>query len=362
MILLAAVALVAVIIGFRVLMTGGPSIATVQASAVPTLDRPITQPVQARDGMQVTVKRSTAEIRPLYVSLQGRTKAARAVTVRSETTGTLTSAPAVEGRIVERGEVLCVLDVDAKAAKVREAEAEAKRKQIDYSAAMDLVAKGWAPEARATTMKAAYDASLAALEVAKAEMAKTQIRAPFKGIFEKRLADTGDFLAPGGECGSIVQLDPIVVEADAPESSAGSIHIDAPAKLRMTDGSEASGRVRYIAKTADPASREFAVEVEIANPANAIPVGRSLQVRVQTGQGDAHKVSPSMLWTDEQGRVGVRYLDVGGVVSFAPSDSVGDASGDIWVPGLPKEALLIAEGQETVRPGIRATPVFADGR
>jgi multidrug efflux system membrane fusion protein len=52
----------------------------------------------------------------------------------------------------------------------------------------------------------------------------------------------------------------------------------------------------------------------------------------------------------------VRYLDVGGVVSFAPADIVDETADGTWIAGLPREALVVAEGQETVKPGLRAVP------
>jgi multidrug efflux system membrane fusion protein len=115
-----------------------------------------------------------------------------------------------------------------------------------------------------------------------------------------------------------------------------------------------------VAKTADATTRQFRVEVEIANPANAIPVGRVAEIKVQVGKGDAHKVSPALLTVDGQGRIGVRYLDVGGVVNFAPADIVDEQADGTWIAGLPKEALIVAEGQENVKPGLRAVPVVRD--
>ena len=75
-IIVGAIAVVAVIFGIRSLMTGGDSIVTVAAETIPTLDKPMSATQTARDGMQVVVKRSIAEIRPLYLSLSGRTEAA----------------------------------------------------------------------------------------------------------------------------------------------------------------------------------------------------------------------------------------------------------------------------------------------
>lgn len=359
-IILGAIALVAAIIGIRALMNTGDNVARVQAETIPTLDKPVAGAQQVRDGMLVVVRRSVAEIRPLYLSLSGRVEAARTVTVKAETTGTITVAPAVEGKVVDRGALLCGLDIEGKGARVRVAESEAQAKQKSYTATEELVAKGWANETRLAQAKAQLDTAQAALDLARSEYSKTQMRAPFKGVFEKRLADVGEFLGPGGSCGVVVELDPIVVITDAPERNAGQIRVDAPAKLKLSDGAEAPGRVRYIAKTADPTTRMFRVEVEVPNPNNAIPVGRVAEVRIQTGQGDAHKVNPALLTLDEQGRIGVRYLDVGGVVSFAPADVVDETAEGTWIAGLPRETLIVAEGQDSVRPGLRVTPQVMD--
>jgi membrane fusion protein, multidrug efflux system len=357
---LGAIALLVAVFGIRALMNGGDSIATVQAETIPTLDKPVSGGQNPRDGMQVVVRRSVAEVRPLYLSLSGRTQAARTATVKAETTGTITTAPAVEGSVVEKGALLCGLDIQGKGARVREAEVDAAQKLQSLNAAIDLVAKGWASQGRVDTAKSVHEEAQASLDVARSDLAKTQIRAPFRGVFEKRLADVGEFLGPGGSCGVVVELDPVVVITEAEERKAVQIKTDAPAKLKLSDGGEAKGRVRYIAKMADAATRMFGVEVEIANPKNSIPVGRVAEIRIKTGEGDAHKVDPSLLTLDEQGRIGVRYLDVGGVVSFAPADIVDETAEGTWIAGLPRETLIVAEGQEGVKPGLRATPVVRE--
>lgn len=357
---LGAVAVLAAIYGLRAMMTSGSSIETVRAETVPTLDKPVADGRVTRDGMQVVVVRSTSERRPLYVSLTGRTESVRTVTARAETTGTVRAAPAEEGRMVKSGDVLCELDVEGRGARVREAEAEFRAKELEHNAAAELVSKGWATAPRLESAKASLDAARASLSVARSELAKTRVTAPFGGVFEKRLADIGDFLAPGSACGVVVQLDPILVVAEAGDQNAARIQVDSPARLRLSDGQEAQGQVRYLAKTADPTARTFRVEVELANPEGEIPVGRVTEVRIQVGEGEAHRVDANYLTLDEQGRIGLRYLDVGGVVGFMPADVVDESPQGIWVAGLPKETLIVAPGQEAVRAGVRATPVFQE--
>ncbi len=344
------------------MMTGGGGVETVRADTVPTLDKPVSAGAVSRDGMQVVVIRSVAEVRPLYASLTGRTESVRTTTVRAETSGSVRAAPAAEGLIVPEGAVLCEMDIEGRGARLREAEAAFKSKELDYNAAAELVEKGWAAPPRLEGATAELDAARAALTVARSEMAKTRVRAPFRGVFEKRVADVGDFLAPGSACGVIVQLDPIMVVAEAADQSADRIKVDAEARLRLSDGAETMGRVRYVAKTADPTAKTYRVEVELANPEGAIPVGRVTEVRIKVGEGDAHRISPGLLTLDEQKRIGLRYLDVGGFVSFIPADIVDENPDGIWIAGLPHEALIVAEGQESVTPGVRATPVFKENR
>ena len=71
-------------------------------------------------------------------------------------------------------------------------------------------------------------------------------------------------------------------------------------------------------------------------------------------------MNPALLTLDDQGRIGVRYLDVGGVVSFAPADVVDETAEGTWIAGLPRETLIVAEGQDSVRPGLRVTPQVMD--
>lgn len=327
-------------------------------AAMPTLEKPVPNERGPKDGMKVVVLRSTGETRPMFLSLSGRTEAARRVVVKSETSGTVTAGPAKEGRTVSRGELLCVLDVQSRAAKLREAESAAKARQLDYDHAAELAAKGWAAESRVAVTRAALDTANAALEVAKLDFAKTQIRAPFSGLFEKRSADVGEFLSPGAPCGSVVELDPVLVIASATEQEAARIRPDAPARLRLSDGAEAKGKVRLVSKAADADTRAFRVEIEVANPSGAIAIGRTAEVRIEVGQGDAHKIAPQLLTLDGDRHIGVRFLDVGGVVTFAAADMADETSDGVWVSGLPHEALIVAEGQDEVKPGVRATPVF----
>lgn len=354
-IILGAIALIAAIVGIRSLMPSGDSIQDVQADRIPTLDKALPDGSQAKNGMHVVVIRSQAVERPMFLSLGGRTEA-RIVDVKAQTAGTITAAPVSEGTLVDKDALLCGLDVDGATAKVREADAAMSSKKQAYDAAVKLVQNGWATQTRLTSAKAALDGAQATLDVARAELRKMQMRAPFRGVFEKRHADVGQFMNPGASCGTVVQLDPIVFVSQANEKQAGQISVDGNARVRLSDGAEVDGKVTYLARVADTATRQFRVEVSVANPKAAITVGRTAEIKIETGRGYAHRISPSLLVSDDQDRIGVRYVDVGGVVSFVPAEIIDETAEGTWVVGLPRSALLVAEGQDNVRAGLRVTP------
>lgn len=360
-IMLGAIALIAAVVGIRSLMGNGDAIRDVQADKIPTLDKALPDASQGRNGMPVVVIRSQAVERPLFLSIGGRTEA-RILDVKSESAGTVTTAPVSEGALVEKDALLCGLDVEGASAKVREAEAAMAGKKQAYVAAEKLVENGWATQGRLTSAKAALDGAQASLDVARSDLRKMQVRAPFRGVFEKRNADVGQFLNPGGSCGIVVQLDPIVFAAQATEKQAGQIVVDGNARVRLSDGAEVDGKVTYLARVADASTRQFRVEISVPNPRNAIAVGRTAEIKVETGKGYAHRVSPALLLPDSQGRIGVRFVDVGGVVSFVAADIIDETPDGIWVAGLPRNALLVAEGQDNVQAGLRVTPnVREDG-
>ncbi len=303
----------------------------------------------------VVVRTVTSQPHTVFASLKGRTEPDRTVTVRSETTGTVTNARVAEGRTVARGTVLCGLGVESRAARVAEAEAAVAANRLDYTSALTLEEKGWATSNRAASIKAALDRAEAGLAAARIELAKTTLRAPFAGVFETRMAETGDFLSPGAACGVIVDLDPIIVAVDATESQMRAITNAATAQITLSDGSLHDGTVRYIARTAHPQTRTFRIEVEAPNRDHAIAGGLTASVRIALGEAPAMLLTPASLVLHDDGRVGVRYVDGDNTIRFTEVAIVDDAPTGIWVTGIPENARLISAGQDYLREGVRVT-------
>lgn len=316
------------------------------------------QQAEAGDTLpKVVATELIAENHEVYLSLKGRTAPNRVVTVKSATTGSVVEAPALEGRTVGKDALLCRLDVEVRNARLAEARALVEARQIDYNAAAELATKGWASPNRASSAKASLDAAMAALNSAQVELGRTEIRAPFSGVFETRLAETGDFLSPGGACGVIADLNPIRIEANVTEEYATALKPRSPVTIKVLNASPRTGTISYIARTADDATRTFRIEATLDNADGAISAGLTSDLRIQIGETLATAISPGLLSLHDDGRVGVRHVTEEGVIAFSPVTIVDDTAEGIWVTGLPERAYVVSVGQEYISEGARVETV-----
>ncbi len=223
---------------------------TTSASALPTVQAVLTPEV----------------VREYDVVIRGRTEAARSVIVRSETSGVVASTPAVEGSFVRKGAVLCRLNVDARQATLDQARANMRMRQLQQKATADLAKKGFRSETQVLTDQANLDAASALVRQAELSVEQMNIRAPYNGVFDRRDAEVGTYLAPGQACGTMIELNPLLIVGDLPETEASKVQVGAQASAKLTSGETLNGRVRYASREADAQTRTYRVEIAANNP------------------------------------------------------------------------------------------------
>lgn len=315
-------------------------------------------PAPVVDAIVVT---SQSQTHPLRVAAKGRTAPDKSVTVKSGTAGTVISTPVREGTFVKQGALLCALDVEARSARVKEAEANRNSAKVDFEAAASLAAKGLAPANREAAARATLDAAEAALNSARVELGRTQIRAPFDGVFERRLAEAGDYLSPGSPCGLLVDLDPVIVAAEVTEAEAGLLQPGMTASVLLADGRTFPAKLRYVARTASPQTRTFPVEAELETGDAIVAAGVTATLSVPAGEVPATLVARSLLTLSDAGELGVRLVMDGDTVAFAPIRVIDETPEGAWVTGLPEQATLVAIGQDYLNDGVKVRPVAQGG-
>ncbi|MFQ5562833.1 MAG: efflux RND transporter periplasmic adaptor subunit [Parvularculaceae bacterium] len=285
------------------------------------------------------------------IVIRGRTKAERKVILRAETPGAVAETPATLGALVAEGDVICKLRVDARRAQLKEARAARDRAKLDYDAAVKLNREGFRAETAVAAARAALDLAKANLEQAELNLEKTEIRAPFDGVFEKRMAEVGDYLGIGDPCGVVIQRSPFLVVGAVSEQEVAKIAVGDRGAARLATGEVLQGEVRFVAKSADPLTRTFDAELEVPNEDGALRDGVTAEFTVYAARRQAHRVPRSALTLDDEGVVGVRLLDGGDTVRFANVTLLGEGREGVWVGGLEGDVRLITRGQDFVSPG-----------
>jgi len=311
----------------------------------------------------VRVARITRETFQERISVRGRTRADRLVTVRAEVSGHITATPVARGERVERGDLLCRIEVNDRDTDLREAISRQEQARMEYEAELDLQERGLQGRVAIAQRKATLDAATAAVARAQLALDRTEIRAPFSGIMESRDVEVGDFLSPGDECATVMDQEPMLVTGLVPEHQIGKLKEGADVRGRLVTGETISGVVTYLSRAADPVNRSYRVEVELDASNRVIRQGLTAEILVASRETPAHLVPASALTLDDDGNPGLKTVNRDSEVEFHSVTIIGEETGlerrGLWVTGLPSTVTVVTLGQELVFPGQTVRTTFS---
>ncbi len=313
--------------------------------------------VTKRPPVSVLVMKSLAQSVDSGIVLRGRTEAARKIDVRSENSGLVISEPLRKGAMVSAGQLLCELDPGTRGVALLEAKARLAEAEINEKAATSLAEKGFGSQTVATARRAALESAQAGVERAEKDIERLRITAPFDGLLESDAAELGSLLQPGSLCGHVIQLDPIKLVGFVPEQGISKIKTGALAGARLINGDLVNGQVTFLSRSADPLTRTFRVEVQVANPDLKISDGATAEIFIAFSGERAHLLPQSALTLDDAGNLGVRAV-VDGAAQFFAVQVIRDSVKGVWLAGLPEAVEVIVVGQEYVINGRRVTVTY----
>ena len=299
----------------------------------------------------VRVRRQTAEEVTRIITVNGRTAPARVVDINAETDGRVVSVGRERGDRLDRGDVIVNLDERDRRARLAQAEATVKQRELEFDAREKLLGDSYVSEAQLQEAAALLEAAKAELRRSELDIKYMVIRAPFDGALQERQVEVGDFVKRGDPVASFVDDRTLIVSASISEYDAHYITKGKQGTAELATGEIVSGFVRYMAPVADEATRTFNVELAIDNAAGAYRAGMTARLMIPGETVLAQRVSPSLLTLDDEGNLGVKTLNDAGVVEFHRADIVMSSSDGIWIAGLPHLTTLITVGQGFVNEG-----------
>jgi HlyD family secretion protein len=185
-------------------------------------------------------------------------------------------------------------DLALSTAGVSEAEANLAEARFNAERARRLRAAGFYSPQQAQQSESAEQAAQARLQAARARrqtdalrMAQTQVRAPDAGVISARTATVGSLTQQGQELFRLIRGGRLEWRAEVTGAELGRLRPGVAAAITTTSGAVVIGRVRALAPTVDPATRNALVYVDLPGDATDKGARAGTFARGQFELGDA---------------------------------------------------------------------------
>jgi len=309
--------------------------------------------------MKVSTLLSTAESVNREIILQGELEPIKQIAVRAKTASSIVELVRDKGELVEQGETIFRLDLEDRKAQLASAQAAVANAELELSAAKKLKKKGLQSDNLVKSARSALAQAKAQLARAQLEIQNVDVKAPFKGIIERRPIDLGSRVDVGEELATLVDESVIKAIGFVPQQSVTKLAIGQTVLINLLDGRQAEGKITFVARVGDKETHSFRIEAEILNQDGLLNAGTSAQLIISTGVEKAHFLSASTFALDDAGDVGVKAVDDNDQVLFHPIKIIKTETSGFWVTGLPEESEIITLGQGFVVKGEKVVPVPA---
>jgi membrane fusion protein (multidrug efflux system) len=336
---------------------------------------PVEAPPPAEPAFEVSVVRVARGAITERISAPGSLLARRESHVGALVSGRIEHVFVSEGDRVEAGAPLFQIDPAPFAAALRAAEAgldvaraergqleadlararELGREQIVSRQQLDRLATSLAV-ARARERQAAE-----AVAIARQDLERTRVVAPYAGSVALRLADEGTTALVQPQTIVLVLQETAELEAQAaiPESQLQLIHPGDPARLFVEGIHEPiETAVAAVGDTIDPATRTYLVTMRVSNADHRLKAGVFARVEILPGtRGDALLVPRAALRTEE-GRQRVLVVREGRAVAVPVELGVVSEELAEIVRGVEVgEPVIVGEAAGALAPGMRVRVV-----
>jgi RND family efflux transporter MFP subunit len=179
------------------------------------------------------------------------------------------------------------------------------------------------------------------------------LRAPFDGEIAERVADPGSFARPGTSILSVVDRSTVRVSLDVPETDYALVEPGREVELRLlATGASLRAKISRRSPAADASLRTVHVEVDVADPARAIPVGTTADLLIDVGEPIPAAELP-LAAASVRGDKAVVFTVEGGIAKRVSVPVVGESKGSLFVdPSLVGKAIVV-EGRSLLSDGDR---------
>ncbi|HEX3624695.1 MAG TPA: efflux RND transporter periplasmic adaptor subunit [Verrucomicrobiae bacterium] len=307
----------------------------------------------------------------------GRVQPVDSVDVRPRVSGYIQKVCFQSGQIVNKGDVLFIIDPRWNQAVFDQRQAEYEQAKREQDRTADLLANKAISVEEADARKARYEERKAALDSARLDLEYTQVRAPISGRVSRALLTEGNYVSGVAGTASLmttlVSVNPVYVYADMDEDSylkfselvrAKELGIDDGGKIavqmELADETNFSrtGCIESFDNHLDSDMGSILVRAEFSNDDGSLVPG--LFARIRIPMSDRHSavlVNERAIGTDLSQKY-VLLLTRTNTVAYQPVQLGPLIDGQRVVrSGLDSGEEIVVNGLERVRPGMAVSAV-----
>lgn len=163
----------------------------------------------------------------------GNLRANESVTIRPEIAGRVVRIGFTEGALVRKGDLLVELDRSVLLAQVEQARAELDLSKANYDRTADLAERKFVSASAKDQAAANLSVQQAKLRLAEAQLAKTQIFAPFNGVVGLRNFSVGDYVREAADLVVLEDVSQMKVDLRLPERFLGELKPGLSVEMRV---------------------------------------------------------------------------------------------------------------------------------
>lgn len=317
-------------------------------------------------GFSVGYKVLNPEKKSHSIRISAHVAANRTVDVVAEVSGKVTALTAKRGTMVSQGDLLLKIDPRDLPARLKQAEAQLKRRQLETESTRNLYKRDLTNQSAVVLAESQLAEAEAELTSIRLDLESTQIRAPFAGIFDQRYVEAGEYVSPGTALVRVIDNRTMLIKGALSENYIALVKAGDTAYAELPGGITASGKIRYIASSASSDTRTYEVEMEVDVTSNgdskALYDGQTATLLVPQGEIDAYMISPALLIITEDSGLGIKVLDAENRVNIVPVDILEAGTNGIWIHGPSGEQRLITVGQGFVNVGDQVKAIDIDSK
>lgn len=317
---------------------------------------------QQNAGPAVEVAEVTIDTVRSEITAVGSLLPNEAVSIQPEIAGRISRILFEDVQQVERGAPLVELDKEILQAELAQAQSNLSLSRANFDRADTLLKQGTGTARARDEAWARLRSDEAGLDLAKARLEKTTIRAPFSGVLGLRSVSLGRYVTPADIIVTLQQIDPLKAEFRVPEIYLTSIRVGQKVEMTADALSDQTftGEIYAIDPQIDVNGRSLRIRALVPNPEFSLFPGLFIRLTIIADTRLNAVLVPESAITPV-GQERYVYRLVGDKVALTKVELGARRPGMVEVlSGLNPKDVVVVAGQLRLRDGVAVDVVGRD--